>query len=201
MHKHHQIGPRVISRTGAQHSSARGTPSRTRAIDDDLIHDPDQTGPETISRTGAEHSSAHGYETARGSRVPASLLMAGRALFGGYFVYNAFNHFTNHEMMTGYARSKGIPMPDVAVAGSGVLLLLGGLSLLSGAKPKVGASLIMTFLLGVSPLMHAFWKADNEQERMADMINFTKNMALIGGALFAGAIPEPWPVSVPATRV
>lgn len=37
------------------------------------------------------------------------------------------------------------------MAGSGLLILAGGLSILTGAWPKIGAGLISMFLLGVSP--------------------------------------------------
>ena len=86
-------------------------------------------------------------------------------------------------------------MADVAVPVSGTLILLGGLSLLMGKQPKVGASLITTFLLGVTPQMHAFWTIDDETQRTQELVNFTKNLALIGGAALAAAIPEPWPAS------
>jgi uncharacterized membrane protein YphA (DoxX/SURF4 family) len=120
-------------------------------------------------------------------------LLFGRGIFGGYFLYNGVNHFLNRKMLVEYARSKGTSNPDAAVTASGLLLLAGGLSILSGAQPKVGAALITTFLLGVSPRMHAFWKEDDAQQRMHEMVNFTKNMALIGGSFLAAARPEPWP--------
>jgi putative oxidoreductase len=128
----------------------------------------------------------------RSARETAALL-AGRAIFGGYFLYNGVNHFLNRKMLVDYARSKGVPSPDLAVAASGVLLLMGGVSILAGTQPKIGAALISTFLLGVSPQMHAFWKEADGQQRMHEMVNFTKNMALIGGALLAAGRPEPWP--------
>jgi putative oxidoreductase len=93
-----------------------------------------------------------------------------------------------------------VPAPEAAVAGSGLLLLGGGLSILTGAVPKVGAGLIATFLLGVSPRMHAFWREQDPQQRMNEMVNFTKNMALVGASLLAAAHPEPWPVSVPFNK-
>jgi uncharacterized membrane protein YphA (DoxX/SURF4 family) len=134
-----------------------------------------------------------------GVSVENAALLAGRAIFGGYFLYNGINHFMNREMLEGYARSKGVPAPAVAVAASGLLILAGGLSIFIGARPKVGAGLISTFLLGVSPQMHAFWKEREPQQRMHEMVNFTKNMALVGASLIAAAQPEPWPwrVSVP----
>jgi uncharacterized membrane protein YphA (DoxX/SURF4 family) len=127
-------------------------------------------------------------------------LTLGRAVFGSYWVYNGVNHFRNLDMMTAYARSKNVPFARAAVLGTGVLALLGGLSLMTGYRPKAGAALITTFLSGVSPLMHNFWAIDDPQQRMSELVNFTKNMALIGGACFAAAVPEPWPASVPYPR-
>lgn len=127
--------------------------------------------------------------------VEGAALALGRLLFGGYFVYNGINHFQNRDMMAGYAESKGVPAAALAVQASGAMILLGGLSLLAGVRPKSGAALITGFLLGVTPVMHAFWKAQDDQERMSEMVNFTKNVALIGGAALVAAVPEPWPAS------
>ena len=52
------------------------------------------------------------------------------------------------------------------------------------------------FLLGVSPKMHAFWREEDAQVHTSEMVNFTKNMALLGAALMAAAHPEPWPWSL-----
>jgi len=73
------------------------------------------------------------------------------------------------------------------VLGSGVMLVAGGLSLLTGVKPKLGAALVTGFLTGVTPRMHDYWNATDQMQRMNDMVNFTKNIALIGGAAFAAA--------------
>jgi putative oxidoreductase len=118
---------------------------------------------------------------------------AGRAIFGGYFLYNGLNHFLNRKMLVDYARTKGVPTPDLAVAASGLMILAGGLSVLTGVQPKVGAGLITAFLLGVSPQMHAFWKEEDAQQRIHEMVNFTKNMALLGSSFLVAAHPEPWP--------
>ena len=126
-------------------------------------------------------------------------LLAGRSILGGFFLYNGINHFLQHRAMTEYARSKGVSSADAAVAGSGVLIVAGGLSLLTGAWPKVGAGLISAFLLGVSPRMHAFWR-EQEPQRTHEMVNFTKNMALVGACCLAAAHPEPWPWSLAPRR-
>lgn len=92
--------------------------------------------------------------------------------------------------MAAYARSKGVALPVVAVPFTGLLLLAGGLCLATGRRPALGASLVTAFLLGVSPRMHAFWKETDPERRTHELVNFTKNMALVGGALIASAQPQ-----------
>jgi putative oxidoreductase len=91
-------------------------------------------------------------------------------------------------------------MPRLAVAASGVALVAGGASILLGVKPRLGATALIAFLAVVSPAMHNFWRAEDPQQRMNDMINFTKNMALLGSALALLSIEEPWPASVPIAQ-
>lgn len=141
-----------------------------------------------------------GRANARWHAGEKAALVAGRALFGGYFLYSGINHFQNKAMLSGYGASKGLPYADAAVTGTGAMLVLGGLSLLAGVRPKIGAALIGAFLLGVTPKMHDFWTVEDPQQRMGEQINFMKNLALLGGALMAAAMPEPWPASVRAGR-
>jgi uncharacterized membrane protein YphA (DoxX/SURF4 family) len=141
-------------------------------------------------RTGAEY----------GRMTNTAMHVLGRAILGGYFTYNGINHFVNRGMLTEYARSKHVPAAAAAVPVSGAMLLLGGLSILTGVRPKAGASLIATFLLGVSPSMHDFWQIEDQSQRMQEFVNFTKNMALVGSACLVAAFPEPWPASVRTTR-
>ncbi len=112
----------------------------------------------------------------------------GRAIFGGYFLYNGINHLVKRKELAQYAGSKHVSNPDAAVILSGLALLLGGTSFVLGTKPKLGAVAIIGFLGAVSPIMHNFWKVENPEQQMHEMVNFTKNMALLGAALaFMGA--------------
>jgi uncharacterized membrane protein YphA (DoxX/SURF4 family) len=125
------------------------------------------------------------------------LFLIGRIVFGGYFLFNGMNHFRNRSMLTQYATSKGVPAPGLAVVGTGLLLLLGGLSVLLGFWPQYGLWLIAAFLIGVSPQMHNFWAVSDPNQKMADMVNFTKNMALLGAALMMLRLTGgPWPFSL-----
>jgi|SRR5437588_6682602 len=122
--------------------------------------------------------------------------LIGRILFGGFFLYNGINHLRSAKQMGPYAESKGVPAGELAVKLSAIPLIVGGASLLLGAKPKVGAMAILGFLLGVSPVMHDFWRSEDPEQRMRDMVDFTKNLALAGGALALMGVDEPWEASV-----
>lgn len=124
------------------------------------------------------------------------LLLLGRIVFGGYFVLAGINHFTNVGMMSGYAGSKNVPAPRLAVLGSGILLVLGGLSVLLGFLPVLGLFLLVIFLVPTSLLMHNFWTIEDPQARMADQVNFLKNVGLIGACLALMYGATTWPLTL-----
>jgi putative oxidoreductase len=123
--------------------------------------------------------------------------LIGRVVFGGFFLYNGINQFRKLKTTAQYTAAKGVPLPEAAVALSGGALVLGGASILLGLQPKLGAAAIVTFLAGVSPVMHNFWSIEDPNQRMSEMVNFTKNMALLGAALALLGVEEPWPLSIP----
>jgi putative oxidoreductase len=126
--------------------------------------------------------------------------LLGRLVFGGFFLYNGINHFRQRKMLAQYAGAKKVPLPDVAVTVSGAAMLIGGASILLGIKPKLGAAAIAGFLVGVSPVMHDFWRVEDPNQRMQEMVNFSKNLALLGAALALMGVEEPWPVSLPVAQ-
>jgi len=126
-----------------------------------------------------------------------AVFLIGRLVFGGFFLYNGINHVKQHKNLSQYAGLKNVPMPEQAVTASTVLLLLGGTSILLGMKPKVGTAAVIAFLAGVSPMMHDFWTQKDPSQRQSEMINFSKNMALLGAAIALMGVEEPWPASVP----
>lgn len=109
--------------------------------------------------------------------------MVSRVLFGGYFILNGMNHIFNSSKMVGYAASKKVPMPRAAIVISGLLILLGGLGILLGFYVPFAVLAIEIFLVIVTLTMHDFWNATDSNTRMMEYISFTKNLALMGGAL------------------
>ena len=120
---------------------------------------------------------------------------AGRIIVGIYYLYNGINHFIKFGAMTEYAKYKGVPLAEVAVAVSGLLLLAAAFTIISGVFPEIGVVSLVLFFLPVTFMMHNFWAVGQEQQ-MAEMINFTKNMALMGSALMFLGIKKPWAFSL-----
>lgn len=111
------------------------------------------------------------------------VILIGRILFVGVFLMSAIGHFTQGKQMTGFAQAKRVPMPAVAVYGGGVLLALGGLSVLFGIWPDLGALLLVIFLVPTAIMMHNFWTESDPQARYLDQIQFFKDIGLAGAAL------------------
>jgi len=126
--------------------------------------------------------------------------LLGRIVFGGFFIYNGVNHFVQRKSLAQYAEAKKVPASGVAVPATGAVMLIGGASILLGIKPKWGALALIGFLAGVSPTMHNFWSVEDPNQRMNEMINFGKNVALLGAAMALLAVEEPWPASVPVAQ-
>jgi uncharacterized membrane protein YphA (DoxX/SURF4 family) len=127
-----------------------------------------------------------------------TLFVLGRTIFGGFFAYSGINHLQHTANMGQYAATKGVPAPEQAVQATGAMLLFGGLSVMTGFKPRQGLAALIAFLVPVTLQMHRFWEEADGQKRQAEMVNFMKNMALVGAALAMMQIDEPWPDSIDA---
>ncbi len=122
--------------------------------------------------------------------------LIGRIIVGAYYLYSASHHFLQLNALTSHTQSLGVPAPKLAVLASGVLLLIGGLGVLTGFQPVIGVIALVLFYLPVTFTMHAFWKVKDPMAKMGQTINFGKNVALMGSALTFLAVPQPWPFSI-----
>lgn len=115
------------------------------------------------------------------------VLLAARVLFAFMFLGSGLNHLKHAEAMTGYAQFKKVPMPKLSVHLSGIVLLLGGLSVILGVWADLGAAVLALLLVAMAVKMHDFWNAD-AASKQTEQIGFLKNISMAGGALFIFAI-------------
>jgi len=126
----------------------------------------------------------------------AQAFLVGRILLGCYYLQGAFSLFANLGQMARAAAAHAVPAPEVSVLAAGLLLLIAGLSFLLGLFPRLGVAAIALFLVPVTLIMHAFWSDHDPMQRQIDIVNFGKNIGLLGSSLMFLAVPRPWPYSV-----
>ena len=107
--------------------------------------------------------------------------LAGRLLFSMIFLLSGASLFGTATV--GYAASQGVPLASVLVPISGVMCILGGISILLGYKTSIGAILIVVFMVPVTLVFHSFWNVADPAARQTQMIEFLKNISILGGAL------------------
>jgi putative oxidoreductase len=110
-----------------------------------------------------------------------AVVVLGRFFFALIFLMAGANHFNKQTI--GYAASQGVPLAAIAVPLSGVLAIAGGSSILFGYRAKLGAWLIVFFLVPVSLMMHKFWTVTDPMMAQIQMVLFMKNVSMLGGAL------------------
>jgi putative oxidoreductase len=116
-----------------------------------------------------------------GAQALRYLVPVGRVLFALIFVASVGHLFSPESVA--YARAAGVPAPEVAVPVAGVIALAGGLCVAIGFRARLGAGLLLIFLVPVTLWMHAFWRETDPAMIQMQQVNFMKNLALVGAAL------------------
>jgi putative oxidoreductase len=109
------------------------------------------------------------------------LALVGRICFSAIFIFGAPGHFTARYI--GFAAQAGVPAAALLVPLSGVIALVGGLSIALGYQAKLGAVLLVVFLIPVTVTMHAFWAVTDPMMGQMQQAMFLKNVSMLGGAL------------------
>jgi putative oxidoreductase len=107
-------------------------------------------------------------------------------------VGNKIPHFSDVAQLMA---SKGIPAPKLMLAGAIVFLLAGSLSVITGYRARIGASLLLVFLVLATYYFHNFWAITEAKAQQEQMIQFMKNLSLMGAMVLIIA-NGPGPMSV-----
>ena len=132
-----------------------------------------------------------------GNLIRASTL-AGRFLLALIFLVSGGGKLMDIPGTTAYMATMGLPMPSVLLWGSLAFELIGALLVLVGYKARLGAFLLILFMIPTTLVFHSFWGLAGN-ERIAQMLQFLKNGAIIGG-LFLVVAYGAGPLSLEAYR-
>ena len=88
---------------------------------------------------------------------------------------------------------KAVPLPDddeMVVRANAAVQVVAGVTLALGWAPRLSALALAASLVPTTLAGHAYWTMEDPATRKLQQIQFHKNMALIGGLLFA-ALDQP----------
>lgn len=79
--------------------------------------------------------------------------------------------------------AEGVPAPQLMLVGAIAFLIVGSLSVAAGYQTRIGASLLLVFLVLATYFFHDFWTFSGA-DRQNQMIQFMKNASLAGTLVF-----------------
>jgi uncharacterized membrane protein YphA (DoxX/SURF4 family) len=115
--------------------------------------------------------------------VERALVSLGRFLLALIFLVTAFRSATDIGSMVARLADKGMPYPQVASVGAIALETVGGLMLATGFQPRLGALLLMVFLIPTTILFHPVTVPEQQ-------IQFLINLGLLGGLCIVAGTGE-----------
>lgn len=113
--------------------------------------------------------------------------LTGRIFLSAIFLFSAFGKITDWSSFAHQMDQKGMPLVPLFLAGAVVFEIVGGLSVLLGFYGRVGAVLLIIFLIPTTLIFHNFWAAEAAQQQN-QMIHFLKNVAIMGGLFMVAAL-------------
>ena len=118
-----------------------------------------------------------------------NLIVVGRLLFTVLFFLSGVTHFTNIPYYVGLM-PEGFPFAVFWVLSTGVIELAGAGMILFNWRPKLGAWLLVIFLIPVTVVVHGYEMlyADTEAMRAIQQAMFIKGFSLVGAALLFSQI-------------
>ncbi|MBZ6496617.1 DoxX family protein [Natrinema longum] len=142
------------------------------------MRNPIQRETRTSERTPLRQSESNG-----GSVAESGPFRLARVLFGAVLAFMATDNFRNLEERIQYAESKHAPVPSLSVPAISGGLLFGSVGIVLWRMPVASAAAVAVFFGSVTPLLHDFWNVDDPEEKQQELIEFSKNAALLGAAL------------------
>jgi putative oxidoreductase len=112
--------------------------------------------------------------------------VAGRVLLAAIFLMSGINKLQDTEATVAYMENEGMIAASTLIWGAILFEILGAVSVMIGWQARVGAGMLIVFLLIATPIFHDFWVKDASEQRM-QMISFFKNLSILGGLLIVMA--------------
>lgn len=119
---------------------------------------------------------------------PSSIgLLIGRILLSAIFILSGIGKLVDYEGTIRYMEAANLFLIPLLLVIAALIEIFGGLSILLGYKTRYGALLLFLYLIFVTVIFHNFWALEGMSQQM-QMIHFMKNLAIMGGLLYAASV-------------
>jgi putative oxidoreductase len=116
--------------------------------------------------------------------IQGVVAVIGRILLCTIFLMSAVgNKIPHFSGVAGSMASEGVPAPQFMLVGAIVFLIAGSLSVVLGYKGRLGAALLLVFLVLATYFYHDFWTLKDPHAQQEQMIQFMKNLSMMGAML------------------
>lgn len=108
--------------------------------------------------------------------------LVGRVLLASIFIWSGIGKITGWKMAAGYMAMHNMPLVPFFLFMAIMVELGGGLAILTGFQGRLAALAVFLYLIPTTLIFHNFWAAPPDAHMM-QLINFMKNVAIMGGLL------------------
>ncbi|NOY06723.1 MAG: DoxX family protein [Chlorobi bacterium] len=108
--------------------------------------------------------------------------LVGRVLLALIFLTSGVIKLGYWDQTAGYMASKGFPLIPFFLAAAAFIEITGALSLILGYRARLGAVLLIVFLIPTTLIFHDFWTQQGMAQQIS-LLTFLKNFAVMGGLL------------------
>ena len=112
-----------------------------------------------------------------------ALWLIARVLISVIFVQSGLGKLMDLDVFSVTLADAGVPMSSVLGPIAAVIEFGGGLAILLGIGTRYAALALIIFVAAATLIAHRFWAYPPEQQPV-QMVQFAKNLAIIGGFLF-----------------
>lgn len=110
-------------------------------------------------------------------------VIAGRVLLSLIFLLSGLNKIGDFSGTAEYMAAAGMPMVNILLVGAIVFEIVGALLVMTGFQARIGAAMLIIFLIPATLIFHNFWALEGDEQQI-QMIMFLKNLSIGGGLLF-----------------
>lgn len=106
-------------------------------------------------------------------------ILLSRGIVGLFYLYSGINGFFNMDDKIDQIASKGVPMPNVIVPISLLMLLIAGVTITTGYEIRLGVIALALFILPVTIFVHDFWNIADSVRRISEWNGLQSSLALL----------------------